>query len=269
MPDDRRHSGRVARDVPGVEEVVVVAVGTEAFLLNTLKNPFIRHLEDAATAADVDWDPDGNEIDEEDPAISVLAKNGFSTTIEEEDEDSNDENSNEGSEDTEEDEEDDATGVERDSLELGATGAIGEVKHGLVKLSTGVEGTIASGASKLNRDSSVDGDGSSTTAVLILEGSPSAFGRWGSPTSIVMFLFPFWFTVPVEVSGSLSAADGEDGADDEEAVGWSGSLTADPSDTDGDEGDGDDEESSVVDPGNTQWEDALFGTFGGQRSDGP
>lgn len=190
IPEDRRHSGRVAREGP---EVIGVE-GADGFLLNTLKNPFTRQLEAAGAAVTgVEWDPD-------DDGISVLEKNGFSTTIDEDDDDSNDENSNDGSEDVEEEDDDELAGSEP-SLDVGAIGAIGEAKHGLVKFSTGVDGTFASGASKLNLDNSVDGDGSSTTEVPSLDGSPRAFGRWGSPKSIAMFLFPFMFTV--DVSGSL------------------------------------------------------------------
>lgn len=191
IPEDRRHSGRVAREIPEEEvDVVGVEIGVGVFLLNTLKNPFILHLD--AAEEDDDCDPDGMDPDEE-PAISVLEKNGFSTTIEEEEDDSKDENSKDGSEVTDEDEDEDAAigSVGSVSRELGATGAIGEVKHGLVKLRIGVDGAIASGASKLSLDNSVDGDGSSTTEVPILDGRPRAFGRCGSPISIVMFLFPF------------------------------------------------------------------------------
>lgn len=192
IPEDRRHSGRVALEGP--EEVIGVE-GADGFLLNTLKNPFTRQLEAAGTAVtEVEWDPD-------DEGISVLEKNGFSTTIDEDDEDSNDENSNDGSEDVEEEDDDEVAGSDP-SLDVGAIGAIGEAKHGLVKFSTGVDGTFASGASKLNLDNSVDGDGSSTTEVPSLDGSPRAFGRCGSPKSMAMFLFPFMFTV-ADVSGSL------------------------------------------------------------------
>lgn len=180
-----------------------------------MKNPFILQLEAVDGTDGIEDIPEDVDPDDE-PDISVLAKNGFSTTIDEDDDDSNDEYSNDGSEDVEEEEEDDAAvgSIGKVSLELGAIGAIGEVKHGLVKLRIGVDGAIASGASKLNLDSSVDGDGSSTTDVPSLDGSPRAFGRWGRPKSIVMFLFPFIFTV---VSGSLDA-DGEAEAE-EDAVG--------------------------------------------------
>lgn len=106
MPDDRRHSGRAAREVPGVEEAGV-EVEAGAFLLNTLKNPFILHLEAADEEADagVDCDPDGVDIDDDPAGTSVLAKNGFSTTIEDDDEDSNDEKSKDGSDDVEEEDE--------------------------------------------------------------------------------------------------------------------------------------------------------------------
>lgn len=216
IPDDRRHSGRVALEVPG-EEVVVVVIGVDAFLLKTLKNPFILQLCAAGHAAtEAVWDPEGRDPDDD----SVLAKNGFSTTMDEEEEDSKDENSKEGSDDVEEEEDVEAPAFESDvyiSLEVGATGAIGEVKHGLVKLRTGVEGAIASGASKLNLESSVDGDGSSTTDVPSLEGSPRAFGLWGRLKSIDMFLFPFTLTVADVLSGSLDADGDADG--DERDVG--------------------------------------------------
>lgn len=192
IPEERRHSGRVALEGPGAE-VIGVEMGAEAFRLNTLKNPFTRQLDAAGTAVTgVEWDPD-------DDGISVLAKNGFSTTIDEDDEDSNDENSNDGSDDVEEEDDDEVAGSEL-SLEVGAIGAIGEAKQGLVKFRIGVDGTFASGPSKLNLESSVDGDGSSTTEVPSLDGSPKAFGRWGRPKSMVIILFPFMFTV---VSGSL------------------------------------------------------------------
>lgn len=240
IPDDRRHSGRVAREIPDDEDVIGAETGVDVFLLNTLKNPFTLHLPAMGTC-----DPD--DMDEgDDPAASVEAKNGFSTTIEEDDDDSNDENSNDGSDEVDEEEDDDAAAVGsfgRVSREVGAIGAIGEVKHGFVKLRIGVDRAIASGASKLSLESSVDGDGSSTTEVPILDGRPRAFGRGGSPMSIVIFLFPFWLTV---VSGSLEEADGDDN------VGWSGSLTADPSETEGDDGDGDEEDESEFGPGNTQ-----------------
>lgn len=243
MPDDRRHSGRAAREVPGVEEAGV-EVEAGAFLLNTLKNPFILHLEAADEEADagVDCDPDGVDIDDDPAGTSVLAKNGFSTTIEDDDEDSNDEKSKDGSDDVEE--EDEAAGVGRvriTSRELDATGMIGELKHGLVKLRIGVDGAIASGPLKLNLESSVDGDGSSATEVPILDGSPRAFGRWGSPKSMVIFLFPLTLTVPDDVpcslvegiDGGADAVDEDEAADDD----VSGSLAADPSDTEGEDGD--------------------------------
>lgn len=46
IPEDRRHSGRVALEGP---EVIGVE-GADGFLLNTLKNPFTRQLEAAGTA---------------------------------------------------------------------------------------------------------------------------------------------------------------------------------------------------------------------------
>lgn len=151
-------------------------------MLNTLKNPRIRHL--GTTGAD--WLPeetpeDDDEEDDDDDSSLLDEKNGFSICdIEEED-----------SKDEEKDE-----SVEMVSLEvwtIGATGRIGDVKHGLVKVRMGVEGTsdAPTAPSKLNLESSVDGDGSSTTAEVTLIGSPRAFGRCGSPESMAMVRFPF------------------------------------------------------------------------------